>query len=67
MGPLLQSEQNWQERKTETSQTSKRMLLILLLSTIALSAAQDNETISNVEKAEEKLKELAKPSTLDLK
>jgi len=43
------------------------MLLFVLLSCLALTAAQKSTTISNVEKAAEKLKELAKPSTLDLK
>jgi len=43
------------------------MLLLVVLSCIALAAAQKSDTLKNVEKAEEKLKELARPSTLNLK
>ena len=51
----------------EGRETSIRMLLLVVLSCGAISAAQNSDTISNVEKAEEKLKEIAKPSTRDLK
>ena len=43
------------------------MLLILVLSFIALSAAQNDDNLDNVNKAAEKLKELSKPATIDLK
>ena len=56
-----------QREKLEISETSTRMLLLVVLSCIALAAAQKSDTLKNVEKAEEKLKELARPSTLNLK